>query len=225
MNQENDRTKSRKLSDVAFYAIGAGVLLLISIPLTWGLLLEEKPPDWTAVDTGLAVAFLCLCWSLAASVLASCFRQPRMQKFGGGCYTFAVYLLIAYLIFIWLWPVIDRGETISTRAMVFGSVLLLTVIIGLLFFLSGKGQAGTPANKADDSWASPLMLVAWPFGLFLVSPVGGLLYLIIAGGIAYLGEWIGEKFSHPLLGAIGLPVGLLMVLLGLVIRSARRKIK
>lgn len=223
MDQENDQTKSWKLSDVAFYGISGGALLLIAILLTLGLLSEEKPPDWTPVDYGLMVALFSAFWGLIVSYLASCCRRLALQKLGDVIGTFATLLLIAFLIAIWLRPHIESGEMISKRAMVFVGVLLLNIIIGLLLFLSDSRKPETPANKADDRWASPLVIVFWPLILFVYSPIGGLFYLIIVGGTAYLGEWIGEKFSHPLLGAIGLPVGLLLVSLGTVLLFARGK--
>jgi len=223
MNQENDRTKSWKLSDVAFYALSAGVLLLTAIPLTLGLTSMEKPPDWTPVDYGLIVVLFGAVWCLAVACLALCCRRPALQKLGAAVGTFAFFLLMAFWVTIWLWPHIERGEMISKRAMVFASVSLLTIILGLLLFLSDRRKPGTPANKADDRWDSPLVFFFWPLILFVYSPVGGVFYLIIAGGSAYLGERIGEKFSHPFLGAIGMPVGLLIVVLGIVILSAFRK--
>jgi len=220
MNQETDQAKNRWMSEVVLGAVFGGVLLLVSAACVTGLYFEEKPPDWTAVDTGLALAFMGVCASLAIGCLASCSRQPRLQRFGNRCTAFAFSLLAAYLLAICLRPGGDHAEETPTWVTVFESMVLLTIVIGLFLFLSDRRRPGTPANGTDKIRHSLLIIIFWPAMLLLVSPIGALLYVIMAGGTAYLGKWIGGEYSHPVIGAIGLPIGLLLAFLSVAILFA-----
>jgi hypothetical protein len=216
MTEEKDQTKKRSLEDIAWGAGFGFLMLLISGVFTVGLVLEFAPAHWSLLDTGFAIALLGVTLSLAVACLASLSHRPFWQRIAESGSTFAILLFAVFMTGVWFRSLITDEEPPPRGTVTFGVMMLLNCFIGLLLYLSGRRDAKKSPSKGKDVLSSPVVIVFWPVLLFFKSPVGALLYLAVAAGVAYLGEWIGAKHGHPLLGSL-CSTGSVVVVLGTAI--------
>ncbi|MHC4476072.1 MAG: hypothetical protein ACYTEL_10525 [Planctomycetota bacterium] len=104
-------------------------------------------------------------------------------------------------------------------------LMILWLAIGLLLFITSKRKA-SQAVKKDDSpeiLMSPILIATWPILLFGKAPLSTILFLFV-GCVIYLGERVGGRFGHTIIGAVcGLcGVAASVGLLAIVIRLCAR---
>lgn len=203
-----------------FNSVMLGLLfLLISAFMTLCLVLATKPedgkPGFTAGEFFCFLLILPVVWSLTIGFFLSCSRKAQLKTIAEGCHTVAAVFFSFFLIAISINAIGSPSGSVVFASIESGPATVAVVLVfflgvGLLCLIRGMGKA------KDETLLNALSFaVFWPLTLVLKARLVGVLFLVLLCGVVYLGERVGARSGHPLLGACG-GLAVVFVVLGLV---------
>jgi hypothetical protein len=200
-------------------------MLVISCFLTYGAVSEVRQ---TADEQSLGIPRILLLgvvWTMTLSLLASCLhaRLGRIiSSFGWGI---AGAGLIALLLSVGLAGIVDQaeGEARTVRGNETFFVLLVSYcLVGVTLSLSGRRSL-----RSDEGLSRAGLILIWPLLVLGRTPLLGTFVILGASGLTYVGEHVGARCGHALIGAVCgvIVVPLTLGVLALVVQrfSARSK--